>query len=76
MDDNDIKHFIEAALLAAGRPLSVEQLQSLFDGTEIPDKSQIREAIGKLTEEYAGRGIAIAEVASGFRIQEIGRAHV
>ncbi len=69
MDDNDIKHFIEAALLAAGRPLSVEQLQSLFDGTEIPDKSQIREAIGKLTEEYAGRGIAIAEVASGFRIQ-------
>lgn len=69
MDDNEIRHFIEAALLAAGNPLTVEQLQNLFDGTEIPDKSQIREAIGKLAEEYEGRGIAIAEVASGFRIQ-------
>ncbi len=69
MDDNEIRHFIEAALLAAGHPLTVEQLQNLFDGTEIPDKSQIREAIGKLVEEYEGRGIAIAEVASGFRIQ-------
>ncbi len=69
MDDNEIRHFIEAALLAAGHPLTVEQWQNLCDGTEIPDKSQIREAIGKLVEEYEGRGIAIAEVASGFRIQ-------
>lgn len=69
MDDNEIKHFIEAALLAAGHPLSVEQLQGLFDGESIPEKTQIREAIGKLAEEYEGRGITISEVASGFRIQ-------
>jgi segregation and condensation protein B len=69
MDDNELKHFIEAALLAAGRPLTVEQLQNLVDEQPIPDKSKIREAISKLTEEYEGRGITIAEVASGFRIQ-------
>jgi segregation and condensation protein B len=69
MDDNDIKYFIEAALLAAGRPMSVEQLQNLFDGRSPPDKAQIRQAINNLLDEYEDRAITISEVASGFRIQ-------
>jgi segregation and condensation protein B len=69
MDQSEIKYFIEAALLAAGRPLSVDQLQNLFDGRSAPPKPEIREAIASLVEEYEGRGITIAEVASGFRIQ-------
>ena len=69
MDQTEIKHFIEAALLAAGRPLSVDQLQGLFDGRSAPAKPDIRAAIATLAEEYEDRGIAIAEVASGFRIQ-------
>jgi segregation and condensation protein B len=69
MDPNEIKHFVEAALLAAGRPLSVDQLQSLFDERMLPEKSEIRQAIAALTEEYAHRGITIGEVASGFRVQ-------
>ena len=69
MDELEIKHFIEAALLAAERPLNVDQLQTLFDGRSAPDKADIRAALQTLTEEYEGRGITIAEVASGFRIQ-------
>ena len=69
MDATEIKHFVEAALLAAGRPLNVDQLQKLFDGRSAPEKSEIREAIGTLNDEYAARGIVIAEVASGFRVQ-------
>ena len=69
MDPNEIKHFIEAALLAAGRPLSVDQLQNLFDGRTAPEKSEIRQAIATLNEEYEQRGIMIGEVASGFRVQ-------
>lgn len=69
MDAVEIKHFIEAALLAAGRPLSIDQLQGLFDGRMAPHKSEIRAAIATLNEEYEGRGIGIAEVASGFRMQ-------
>jgi len=69
MDPAEIKHFIEAALLAAGRPLSVDQLQKLFDGRTAPQKSEIRQAITTLNEEYEGRGILISEVASGFRVQ-------
>jgi len=69
MDQTEIKYFIEAALLAAGRPLNVDQLQNLFDGRSAPAKPDIRAAIADLAEEYEHRGIAIAEVASGFRIQ-------
>ncbi len=69
MDQTEIKYFIEAALLAAARPLTVDQLQNLFDGRSAPDKSEIRNAIALLAEEYQDRGITISQVASGFRIQ-------
>ncbi len=69
MDATEIKHFIEAALLAAGRPLSIDQLKGLFDGRTAPEKSEIRAAIATLNEEYEDRGIVVSEVASGFRMQ-------
>lgn len=69
MDDNEIKYFIEAALLAAGRPMSIDQLQNLFDGRSVPEKAQIRQAINDLLDDYEKRGITISEVASGFRVQ-------
>jgi len=67
MNAIEIKHFVEAALLAAERPLSVDQLQNLFDGRMAPEKAEIRQAIATLNEEYEQRGISIVEVASGFR---------
>lgn len=69
MDDKAIKYFVEAALLAAGRPLSIDQIQKLFDQRSAPEKSQIRQAIASLIEDYSDRGITISEVASGFRMQ-------
>jgi len=69
MDKNEIKYFIEAALLAAGRPLSVDQLHGLFEEGAAPDKAEIRQAIQDLLDDYEHRGLTISEVASGFRIQ-------
>ena len=69
MDTTEIKHFVEAALLAAGRPLSFDQLKGLFDGRSAPEKAEIRRAIARLNDEYSERGIVITEVASGFRVQ-------
>lgn len=68
MHDTQIRNIIEAALLAAGRPLSLEQLTTLF-GIEAPERAQLSAVLEQLAEEYAGRGIMLAEVASGFRIQ-------
>ena len=69
MDDNEVKYFIEAALLAAGHPMSVDQLHNLYDDRSAPEKSQIRQAISNLQDDYEDRGITISEVASGYRIQ-------
>jgi len=69
MDQNEIKYFLEAALLAAGRPLNIDQLKGLFDGRMAPEKTEIRSAISTLNDEYEARGIVISEVASGFRMQ-------
>lgn len=69
MEATEIKYFVEAALLAAGRPLNIDQLKGLFDGRATLEKSEIRQAIATLNEEYEDRGIVISEVASGFRMQ-------
>ncbi|QOJ31474.1 MAG: SMC-Scp complex subunit ScpB [Gammaproteobacteria bacterium] len=69
MEKNEIKHVIEAALLAAGRPLTLDQLRGLF-GEESPlERTELRAALDELQQDYDGRGIMVNEVASGFRIE-------
>ncbi|BAZ94581.1 transcriptional regulator [Thiohalobacter thiocyanaticus] len=69
MSDLSLKHILEAALLAAGRPLTLEQMQNLFSEVERPDKTELRDALKELDADYSGRGLELREVASGFRIQ-------
>ncbi len=69
MDTPALKNIVEAALLAAGRPMSIEQLQSLFTPDEQPGRDALRAAIAALEEDYRDRGIRVTEVASGWRIQ-------
>jgi segregation and condensation protein B len=70
MDTTEIKHVIEAALLAARRPLTLDKLGELFTsrGTRL-EKQELRAALDALVQDYAGRGVELKEVASGFRIQ-------
>ncbi len=70
---DQLKNIVEAALLAAGRPLSLDLLQSLFDEMERPDKKALRGVLESLVEDYEGRGIEIVEVSTGWRIQ-VGKA--
>lgn len=64
-----IKAIIEAALLAAGHPLSVSQLAALFDDQSPVDNDAIRKALADLAIDSALRGVELVEVASGFRFQ-------
>jgi segregation and condensation protein B len=69
MSENYIRNVIEAALLAAGRPLSVAELAQLFEEASRPDTAALREAIEALGASFEGRGIELKETASGIRIQ-------
>jgi len=63
-----LKQIIEAALLAAGEPLSLDRLLELFPEEGAPERKAVREAIDELRMDYEGRGIELVEVGSGFRI--------
>ena len=69
MEIEQLKHIIEAILLGAGRPLTVDQLLTMFEEHEKPERNAIREAISVLQEEYETRGLALVQVGSGYRIQ-------
>lgn len=69
MSENHIRNVIEAALLAAGRPLSLAELAQLFEESSRPEKDALRAAIDALVASYEGRGIEVKETASGIRIQ-------
>jgi segregation and condensation protein B len=70
MNEIEIKNIVEAALLAAGRPLAVEKLIELFAGKGVAlERAAVRSALETLSTEYANRGIELKEVASGYRIQ-------
>ncbi len=59
----------EAALMVAGRPLTVAHLQKLFEETDLPETHEIRAALAAIQEKYQDSGIELREVASGFQFQ-------
>ncbi len=69
MNEQYVKNVIEAAMLAAGRPLASEELVSLFDERDGSNAGEVMNAIVALRAEYETRGLELVEVASGYRIQ-------
>lgn len=67
--DVELKTIIEAALLAAGRPLSFAELENLFADNERPEPSEIHSALAELAEDCRGRAVELKQVASGYRLQ-------
>jgi segregation and condensation protein B len=71
---DSLKPIVEAALLAATHPLTIEQLGALFDEADRPSFEDFGRVLEALSADCEGRGIELKEVASGFRYQV--RTHV
>jgi segregation and condensation protein B len=69
MNDQYVKNVVEAALLAAGRPLPMEELVAVFDERDGSNADEVRRALAALVADYETRGLELLEVASGYRIQ-------
>ena len=65
----DLKHIIEAVLLASSEPLSHAEIAGLFDESSQPANRDISKALEELNEDCKNRGIELKQVASGFRLQ-------
>ena len=65
----ELKIILEAVLLAAAEPLSIDRLLTLFEEQQRPSREAINVALLALRHDYANRGVELVEVASGFRLQ-------
>jgi segregation and condensation protein B len=69
MNEQYVKNVVEAALLAAGRPVTMDELIGVFDERDGSNADEVKSAIACLMADYESRGLELLEVASGFRIQ-------
>ena len=67
IDAAEAKHALEAALLAASEPMSLNELRRLFDGQLNQDV--IRNLLDELRLEWIDRSVELAVVASGYRFR-------
>ena len=67
--ENKLIQIIEAALLSASRPLSIQEIQGLFPTDQTPSKEDIKETLNEIEDLCAKRGVELKRVSSGYRMQ-------
>ena len=67
--DNKVKMIVEGLLLAAGRPLTLDNIIHVFSKDEQPDSKELKLVMDSIAEDCADHGFELKEVASGFRFQ-------
>src|ERR1041385_4727775 len=63
----EVKKILEAALLASPEPLGLTERKRLFQGDISLDT--LRNLLAELAEEWKGRAVELAHLASGWRFQ-------
>ena len=64
-----LKKVVEGALLAAAKPMTIGQLQDLFEEEQKPSKEEFSAALEDIQTDMGDRGFELIEVASGWRFQ-------
>lgn len=67
--NKELKNILEAALLVAGKPLSIKRMEALFPKDSVPAVEELKLAIDELKKDYAKRGIELKQVGKGYRFQ-------
>ena len=62
-----LKNTIEVALLTSGRPLSIDELQKLFE--ERIERSTIRMLLDEIKSEWSEKTMELVLVANGYRFE-------
>tara|TARA_B110000208_G_scaffold59384_1_gene77553 strand:- start:252 stop:986 length:735 start_codon:yes stop_codon:yes gene_type:complete len=69
MNSEMLRKIIEGAIMAAGKPIDIVRLETLFEESECPPRDQIRAAIEEIQADCEERGFELVQVASGYRFQ-------
>ncbi|MBA2711032.1 MAG: SMC-Scp complex subunit ScpB [Tatlockia sp.] len=69
MNDFDLKLILEALLMNASEPISLDQIESVFEVWQKPGRDQLRKVLNELAKDYENRAVELKELASGFCVQ-------
>ena len=67
--NTELKNIVEAALLVAGQPLTIDKLLAMFPSESPPTREEIHEAIELLESEYAERVVELKQIDRAWRFQ-------
>ncbi len=74
MNTSDAKRVLETALICASNPLPLRELRQLFDDQVGADT--LRGLLDEIAADWAGRGVELVTLASGWRFQSRPEMHV
>ena len=66
---NELKQIVEAAILVADDPISINRIISMFPDGTAPERKDILQALDELSVDCENRGVEIKKVGSGYRFQ-------
>ena len=66
--ERKLSEILEALLLSASRPISIEDIVKVFEDPK-PSKDEIRKALNQIDQDCITRGIELKKIASGYRLQ-------
>ena len=66
--ERKLSEILEALLLSASRPISIEDIVKVFEDPK-PSKDEIRKALNQIAQDCLTRGIELKKIASGYRLQ-------
>ena len=69
MKKNELICVLEAILISAEKPMSIERMMNYFDPEQKASRANVKSALETLQERCEGRGFELVEVGSGFRYQ-------
>lgn len=69
MDNVLLRTILEALLLSAGEPLTLEKMYGAFEEWEKPTLLEMKAALDSLVQSYEGRAMEIVALATGYVVQ-------
>src|SRR6266566_6701419 len=71
--NRELKNIVEAALLVAGQPLTLERLAALFPVDSQPSREELHAVLARIEDDCAERGVELKQIGKGWRLQTKGK---
>ena len=69
MKQEKLQSVLEAIIISADKPLSVEKLLGFFEQEDLVNRNDVKSALTELQQFYNKRGVQLIETAGGYRFQ-------